>query len=80
MKYLLYFISGNYLLKLSFFRNLVPSVFTPAVYYVDGVKRVIYIGADPIVEWLSSCAPLRRPRVSPVWILGADMAPLIRPH
>ena len=36
-------------------------------------------GASPVAKWLSSRAPLRRPRVSPVWILGADMAPLIMP-
>ena len=35
--------------------------------------------ASRVAEWLSSRALLRRPRVSPVWILGADMAPLIRP-
>ena len=39
----------------------------------------IGIGASPAAQWLSSCAPLRRPRVSPVWILGTDMAPLIKP-
>ena len=32
-----------------------------------------------MAEWLSSHAPLRRPRVSPVQILDTDMAPLIRP-
>ena len=37
-------------------------------------------GAGPVAEWLSSCAPLLRPRVSLVWILGTDMAPLIRPR
>ena len=31
-------------------------------------------GAGPVAEWLSSCALLRQPRVSPVQILGADMA------
>ena len=30
-----------------------------------------------VAEWLSSRAPLRRPRVR---ILGADMAPLVRPR
>ena len=33
-----------------------------------------------MAEWLSSRAPLRRPRVLLVQILGADMALLIRPH
>ena len=33
-------------------------------------------GAGPVAEWISS---LQRPRVSPVWILGMDVAPLIRP-
>ena len=36
-------------------------------------------GAGPVVRWLSSRAPLWQPRVSPVQILSADMAPLIRP-
>ena len=30
-----------------------------------------------MAEWLSLHAPLQRPRVLPVWILGADMARLI---
>ena len=38
------------------------------------------IGADPMAEGLSSHAPLRRPRVPLVQILGADLAPLIRPR
>ena len=33
----------------------------------------------PGAEWLSSHAPLPRPRVSQVWIMGAAVAPLIRP-
>ena len=37
------------------------------------------LGAGPVAKWLTSRAPLRRPRVSPVRILGMDMAPLIRP-
>ena len=37
------------------------------------------LGAGPVAEWVSSRTPLWRPRVSLVWILGADMAPLIRP-
>ena len=37
------------------------------------------IGASPVAEWLSSHAPVRWPRVLLVQILGADMAPLIRP-
>ena len=44
------------------------------------VKNKKYLlGAGPVAEWLSSHAPLWWPRVSPVQILGADMAPLIRP-
>ena len=39
-------------------------------------KNKTLSGAGPVAEWLSSCAPLWRPRVLPVWILGADMAPL----
>ena len=34
-------------------------------------------GAGSVAEWLSSCAPLWWPRVR---ILGADMAPLVRPR
>ena len=34
----------------------------------------LHCGASSVAEWLSSQAPLSRPRV---WILGADMAPLI---
>ena len=37
------------------------------------------VGAGPLAEWLSSYTPLWWPRVSPVRILGVDMAPLIRP-
>ena len=33
-----------------------------------------------MAEWLSLHALLQRPRVSLVWILGVDMAPLIRPR
>ena len=35
--------------------------------------------AGPVTKWLSSRTPLGRPRVLPIWILGADMALLIRP-
>ena len=31
-----------------------------------------------MAEWLSSCAVLWQPRVSQVWILGMDLAPLIK--
>ena len=34
------------------------------------------LGAGPVAKWLSSCSPLRRPRVL---ILGEDMALLTRP-
>ena len=37
-------------------------------------------GATPVAEWLSLHALLQQPRVLLVWILGADMAPLIRPR
>ena len=37
-------------------------------------------GAGPVVEWLNSHSPLQLPRVLPVQILGADMAPLVRPR
>ena len=36
------------------------------------------IGAGPMAKWLSSRTPLWQPRVSPVRILGMDMAPLVR--
>lgn len=36
-------------------------------------------GLGPAAQWLSSCAPLGRPRVSPARILGVDTALLIRP-
>ena len=36
-------------------------------------------GPSPVAEWLSSCAPLQQPRVSPVRILGMDTALFIRP-
>ena len=45
-------------------------------FYVVGQR---FCGASPVAKWLSSRTPLRRPRVSPVRILGTDMAPLIRP-
>ncbi len=32
------------------------------------------MGPSPMAKWLSSCAPLQWPRVSPVRILGTDMA------
>ena len=37
------------------------------------------MGASPIVQWLGSHALLWRRRVLPVWILGEDLAPLIKP-
>uniref|UniRef100_A0A9L0IEY9 Proteasome subunit beta type-4 n=1 Tax=Equus asinus TaxID=9793 RepID=A0A9L0IEY9_EQUAS len=54
------------------------------LYYRDArsynrVRRGSVIGPAPMAEWLSSCAALQRPRVSLVQILGADMAPLIKP-
>ena len=32
-----------------------------------------------MAKWLGSCALLHRPRVSPVRVLGTDMASLVRP-
>ena len=43
------------------------------------VLKIQSLGSSPMAEWLSSRALLRQPRVSLVWILGVDMAPLIRP-
>ena len=42
-------------------------------------QQDIVRGADPVAKWLSAHALLRWPRVSPVQILDADSAPLIRP-
>lgn len=44
---------------------------------MDNVKS--FPGAGPVAEWLHSCAPLRWARISPVQILGGDMAPLSKP-
>ena len=43
-------------------------------------KQKVNLGAGPMAEWLSLRAPLRRPRVLLVRILGVDMAPLVRPR
>ena len=40
-------------------------------------QKFAEFGAGSVAEWLSSLAPLRQPRV---WILGADMVPLVRPR
>ena len=37
------------------------------------------LSGQPVAEWLSSCPPLWWPRVSPVRILGVDVALLIKP-
>ena len=39
----------------------------------------VKLEAGPTAQWLSSCALLPRPRVSPVQMLGVDLAPLIKP-
>ena len=44
-----------------------------------GMSKEAFTGAGPVAEWLSLRAPLWRPRVSSVWILGADLTPLIKP-
>ena len=49
------------------------------IHTIEHCLKKIMCGAGPVAKWLSSHAPLRRSRVSPVWILGTDMAPLIRP-
>ena len=41
-----------------------------AVKCAEFFKSSVQIGASPMAEWLSLCAPLRWPRVSPVRILG----------
>uniref|UniRef100_A0A3Q2HMX8 Sialin n=1 Tax=Equus caballus TaxID=9796 RepID=A0A3Q2HMX8_HORSE len=50
-----------------FFSKPMPQIWTH--------QKCLTSGTAP---WLSSRAPLRWPKVSPVWILGADMASLIR--
>ena len=42
-------------------------------------SRKVSWGAGPVAEWLSSCIPLRWPRVSPVRILAAHKA-MLRQH
>ena len=42
-------------------------------------RKIVNSGASPVAEWLSSRALLGCPRVSLVWILGTDMALLIKP-
>ena len=43
------------------------------------VFKKITLGAGQGPQWLSLHAPLQQPRVSLVWILDVDMAPLIMP-
>ena len=51
------------------------------VYWGQGSwVQVLGPGAGPTAEWLSLYTPLRRPRISPIWILGTDLAPLIKPR
>ena len=42
------------------------------------VKNLLQ-GTSPMAEWFKLMAPLWKPRVLPVQILGVDKAPLIRP-
>ena len=62
------------------FMNLLSSFYGPLGWCVDFWLKTPSSGAGPVAEWLSSCALLRWPRVSPVPILGADTALLFRPH
>ena len=52
----------------------------PEFYLIIMNFKNLALGAGPMAEWLSSCTPLWRPRVSLVRILGVDMALLIRPR
>ena len=47
----------------------------------EGLQPIVYdlLGGGSMAEWLSSWAPVWRPRVLRVRILGADLAPLIKP-
>ena len=42
--------------------------------------KITMLESGPMAKWLSLRAPLRWPRVLLVWILGADMALLVRPY
>ena len=44
-----------------------------------GEKVVRATGSMAVAEWLNSCGLLRGPRVSLFWILGQDLALLIKP-
>ena len=46
------------------------TVFVSFTKFMVEVNCLRNVGAGPTAEWLSSCALLRRPRASPVWILG----------
>ena len=45
----------------------------------DTAFKKQFLGASPVAKCLGSHAPLQRPGISPVRILGADMALLIKP-
>ena len=62
------------------YQQIMPKLYTPGNRQVSILLKDMDVGAGPVAEWLSSRTPLRWPRVSPVRILGADMAPLIKPH
>ena len=57
-----------YIISIYWFYNAFKTVFL--------FLRMFILGAGSVAEWLSSRASLQRPRVR---ILGADMAPLVRP-
>ena len=73
----------SYKLKLHMYFPYDPPILLLDIY---GRERKNYVhikhthGAGPVAEWVSSHAPLWQPRVSLVWILGADMTPLVRPR
>ena len=52
---------------------------SPEESFSRGFSNSWWIRAGPMAEWLSSHARLQRPRVSSGWILGANLAPLIKP-
>ena len=47
------------------------------MYPSKSISQIRTLAAGSVAKWLSLRAPLQRPRAR---ILGADMAPLIRPH
>ena len=54
-------------------------IFNLVISQVKTLMDVVLKNILGLAKWLDWRAPLLGPRVSLVWILGADLAPLIRP-